>query len=81
MIHVYPSVIKHPAHFLSNTTPAGVYHALPGFIVLNDHVRPADSTLMTTIAIVCVWHHTPVIMEASGHTLNCRVKGTSRHAI
>ena len=56
LIHVYPSFIQHPAHFLSSTTPAGVRHALHPFIVLNDHVRSADPTVMTTIGIVCVWH-------------------------
>ena len=54
--HVYPSFNQHSAHFLSNTTPAGVRHALPPFIVLNDHVLSADPTVMTTIAIVCGWH-------------------------
>ena len=56
LIQVCSSVIQHPAHFLSSTMLAGVRHALPGFIVLNDHVRPADPTLMMTIAIVCGWH-------------------------
>ena len=81
LIHVCPSFNQHPAHFLSSTTRAGVRHALHPFTALNDHVRPADPTVMTTIAIVCGWHHKPVIMEASGHTLNRRVQGRSRHAI
>jgi len=81
LIQVCSSFIQHPAHFLSSTTPARGRHALHPFIVLNDHVLSADPTVMTTIGIVCGWHHTPVIMEARGHTLNRRVKGRSRHAI
>ena len=36
--------------------PRAAGYSLPSFIVLNDHVRSAYPTVMTTIRIVCVWH-------------------------